>query len=419
VGDLDGDGRADLVSADYVDGKVTVLLNDQFHGFKAPVRYNTATNPSGVALADVNGDKKLDIAVATLNGDKAQSFTNKGDGTFRAGVSAACSNCNLLGMAAADLNGDQRLDLVTGSSSLIVYTNNCGASHVTLTPRAPAINALENATFDVTVSGVVDGAPTPTGTITLLDGANPIKSAPLGSTGIVVSGLSAGTHNIVADYSGDAEYDPNLSPMAQQVVKALATTFTLTHTPETSVSGQPVTIAGRATSGNTQPGGGTTTITVDGADVKTSAGAAATYNIVPQVGSVTITARYSGDATYAASTSGTITHTVNKATPIVTAAPLYAAGVGQLATFAVTVAPPFTGTPSGSVQLLEGSVVLATALIDAAGRARLETPALTEGTHQLRVTYDGDGQFNAAESAAFSLTVLSSAPPQRRRAAGH
>ena len=148
AGDLDGDGRADLVTADYVDGKVTVLLNDQFHGFKAPVRYNAATNPSGLVLADVNGDKKLDIAVATLNGDKAQSFTNKGDGTFRAGVSAACSNCNLLGMAAADLNGDQRLDLVTGSSSLIVYTNNCGASRVTLTPRAATINALENATFD-------------------------------------------------------------------------------------------------------------------------------------------------------------------------------------------------------------------------------------------------------------------------------
>ena len=102
-----------------------------------------------------------------------------------------------------------------------------------------------------------------------------------------------------------------------------------------------------------------------------------------------------------------------------TATPLYAAGVGQLASFAVTVAPPFTGTPSGTVQLLEGTIVLATTSIDAAGRARLETSALTEGTHHLHVTYGGDAQFNASESAGFSFTVLSSTPPQRRRAAGH
>ena len=159
------------------------------------------------------------------------------------------------------------------------------------------------------------------------------------------------------------------------MVKALATTFTLTRTPETSVSGQPVTIIGRATSGNTQPGDGTTTITVDGTDVKTSAGAAATYTITPLVGSVAIAARYSGDAAYAASTSGIIRHTVNKATPIVTAVPLYVTGVGQLAAFAVTVAPPFTGIPSGGVQLLEGTTALAAATVDASTHARLETSA--------------------------------------------
>jgi hypothetical protein len=409
AGDLDGDGRIDLVTADYADGKVTVLLNDRNLGFKAPVHYNAATNPSGIALADLNGDKKLDIALATLNGDKAMSFTNKGDGTLRAGVPAACNDCNLLGMAAGDLNGDGRADLVTGSSSLAIYRNDCGMSQVTLTPRLPVINALETATFDVAVHGMTDGAPTPTGTIRLLEGATLLGSAKVG-TAFVVNGLAASTHEITAEYGGDAEYDPHTSAAAQQVVKALVTTLGLGRTPETSVSGQPVTIVAHASAAP-----GTVTITVDGVDAKTAAAPEATLTLTPPVGTVNIAARYSGDAVYAPSTAGAIAHIVTKATPTVTAAPLYVAAIGQLAVFAVTVAPPFTGTPTGTVRLLEGNTLLDTSVLPAV----LETDALSVGTHVLHVVYDGDAQFNAAESAAFSFTVLSNAPPVRRRAAHH
>jgi hypothetical protein len=188
------------------------------------------------------------------------------------------------------------------------------------------------------------------------------------------------------------------------------TTLGLGRTPETSVSGQPVTITARASATV-----GTIIITIDGADAKTAAAPEATLTITPPAGTVTIAARYSGDANYAPSTAGPIAHDVTKATPAVSAAPLYVAAVGQLAVFAVAVTPPFTGTPTGTVRLFEGATLLDTATLPGV----LETSALSEGTHLLRVTYDGDAQFTAAESPAFSFTVLSTAPPQRRRAAHH
>jgi hypothetical protein len=115
IGDLDRDGDADVVTADRIDGTVSVLL--QTNGVfarQAPIL--TQPQPSSVTLADFDGNGSLDIAVACsgldadVNPDPVSILLNNGSGGFAAPVD------NLVGdrpvaIVAADFSGDGRADI--------------------------------------------------------------------------------------------------------------------------------------------------------------------------------------------------------------------------------------------------------------------------------------------------------------------
>ena len=63
VADLDGDGKPDLAVTGYDDGTVSVLLNNGDGTFAAPRRYPTGAGPGTVAAADLNGDGSPDLVV--------------------------------------------------------------------------------------------------------------------------------------------------------------------------------------------------------------------------------------------------------------------------------------------------------------------------------------------------------------------
>jgi hypothetical protein len=70
MGDLDGDGRLDLAVADSGEAKVSILLNATAAGATAPsfaakVDFTTGRNDRSVAIADLNGDGKLDLATTS------------------------------------------------------------------------------------------------------------------------------------------------------------------------------------------------------------------------------------------------------------------------------------------------------------------------------------------------------------------
>ena len=67
IGDLNGDGKADLVVGDYSSTSVSVLLNTGNGTFTAAVNYGVGTNPTSVAISDLNGDGKPDLVVASAN----------------------------------------------------------------------------------------------------------------------------------------------------------------------------------------------------------------------------------------------------------------------------------------------------------------------------------------------------------------
>jgi len=129
-------------------------------------------------------------------------------------------------------------------------------------------------------------------------------------------------------------------------------------------------------------------------------------------GSHSLTAVYNGTAGFAASTSPTVTQIVNNLTTAGTTTSLTASAStiapSAFITFTATVhpVPPAVGTPTGSVSFFDGTTLLATAPVNAAGQASLITRRLqTLGSHSITAVYNGDANFVGSTSPAVIVTV--------------
>ena len=124
LGDLNGDGVLDLISAGYADsgdGCATIRLGNGDGSFKASTSYQTeSTCSNSVGLGDLNGDGVLDLVTAgysdSYDGYATMRLGN-GDGSFGAAVSYQTESLVSYDVGLGDLNGDGVLDLVTAGSS--------------------------------------------------------------------------------------------------------------------------------------------------------------------------------------------------------------------------------------------------------------------------------------------------------------
>jgi FG-GAP-like repeat len=142
LGDLNGDGNLDLVvgsacaDAQCDQGIVSVFLGNGDGTFQSPTTYLTDFAPSAFALADFNGDGKLDVVVVNrcvyypggcLVGGSVQVFLGNGDGTFPSPESTGIGGFLGLpvGIAVADFNGDGKPDLALTyiAGGVIRYTD--------------------------------------------------------------------------------------------------------------------------------------------------------------------------------------------------------------------------------------------------------------------------------------------------------
>ncbi|HXO32734.1 MAG TPA: FG-GAP-like repeat-containing protein [Candidatus Acidoferrales bacterium] len=114
TGDFNGDGIPDFVIGNCCDSNVgvTVFLSRRDGSMQAGVNYGGG-NLFYVAVADFNGDGKLDIAATDESNGVVQIFNGVGDGTFSVGSTFATdtSNTHSDGLVAGDFNHDGHPDL--------------------------------------------------------------------------------------------------------------------------------------------------------------------------------------------------------------------------------------------------------------------------------------------------------------------
>jgi len=405
----------------------------------------TGGTPSGnaslIANEEPNGAAGTDgVQGYTLNAGAASGSTNSlpggsygvfaqyaGDGTFASSQSS--TTAVTVNPEASKIQIEYRIfDPSTGALT------NSNATNVTFgAPSALRVNVTSQA-GDACPNNAPGDSACPTGNILLMDNQSTLGpnggDFPLNAQGYAEDSaidLPGGVHNLAATYSGDNSFSvPSPNPTTETVtITPVATTTTITSFPTTITTSGTVNLTATINAQNifsTILPTGTVTFYSGTTEVATAAGGdeyvdpttheavfvTSTNEISLPHGQDSITGRYSGDASYAASTSAPIDVSVLYATATTVMSSNASVPRGTSVTFTAQVT---TGQPSppaftGTVQFLSDAVSLGAPVgVSGAGQAQVSTSSLSGGTHTITAEYSGDSNF-AASTGSTTQTVL-------------
>jgi hypothetical protein len=468
IADFNHDGKLDIAYSFSDQGSVSQLFLQGFavqlgngNGtFQAPVittTFSSLTAPqvffsnmlSGVA--DVNSDNFPDVFLVVPNGivntelqHKVELFVGNGDGSFKPPniltltpniLPSLTNGAEGSPFAIADLNGDGKVDLVVEGSSADGTTPELaialGNGNGTFQP--PTVLTLEGFGFvngialadfdhdgnlDLFVGGVGQGfggifPGNGNGTFQTVANPDGTVSAPL----TMVLQTSGAT--IATDLNGDEKPDlivGNVVLLNENGAIAPVlppTTTAVTSSLNPSTVGASVKFTATVTSATAGTITGTATFfdgaTQIGAAVTISGGIATVSTASLTAGPHSITAQYSGDANFAASTSPILTQTINAttkaATSITIVSTLNPSILGGTVGFDATVTSNTAGTITGTVTFFDGATSLGNAPLQAGGITDLFSSTFVLGANTITAQYSGDANFAGSTSPPITQTV--------------
>ena len=154
IADIDGDGKDEVIALNRNSSSFSVYRNMGTPGtidgssFATKVDFTTDTNPEGVAIADIDGDGKLDVATSNRNADSVSLFRNTASsGTIDANTFAArvdiASTDGPNRLAFGDLNGDGKPDLAVNNldgGDLSLFRNTSTSGSITTSSFASQVD---------------------------------------------------------------------------------------------------------------------------------------------------------------------------------------------------------------------------------------------------------------------------------------
>jgi hypothetical protein len=224
VADLNGDGKLDIVTADSGGADVTVLLGNGDGNFQSPQFFDVGSTPTSVAVGDFNHDGVPDLVVANSGDNTVSLLLGAGGGSFSNPLTFPVGTTPV-SVAAADVNGDGLLDVVTanrGSNDVTVLLGN-GAGNF----QAPLTFAAGSGPTSVAAADVNgDGRPD----LVVADGGSNSVSVLVGNgDGTFQAPLSfavgvSPSAVVVADVNGDGKPDLVVANPGSTTVSVLANT---------------------------------------------------------------------------------------------------------------------------------------------------------------------------------------------------
>jgi len=344
-------------------------------------------------------------------------------------VTLTASGSNIYAIAQLTTSSlPQGLDSITAVYGGVPPFNPSNATPITIsvgqTPTTTGLTAFPGGiTFgqQVTLTASV-GAQigTPSGSVSFSAGSTNLGTATLDNTGtatltttLLPGGATTVTDSVTATYQGSPTFAPSTSTTAQSVTVAPlpTTTSTVTASSLSPVYGATVTLTATVAATGLTPIGTVTfynngTLALCSAALSTGSGSCQTSSL-PQ-GTDSVTAVYAGGNGFQSSTSTQPLAVVVAASPAATSTALSVTPAtptaGQSVLFTATVTTAGTGTPSGPINFLIGSMTIPSTL-GTNGQATFSTSTLTAGIYTVQAVYQGNTGYFGSYSTPATLTV--------------